>query len=1327
MAAWCAAAVVLTPGFGGSATAATRSAPPVPQQAVTASQSVAQPTVSTAPVAGEVTVTLITGDVVAFHQAADGGDATATVVTTAPRPDGLPVTFMTMRHGDQLNVVPSDALGLLAADRLDPRLFDVAYLAHNGYTDAETQSLPLIVGYSDATRRSGRLAKAAAALPATKAGTALPSVDAVVVTAAKDDVEQLWSTLNPPTARSGRSTLAAGVTKVWLDGRVTASLDTSVPMVGAPQVWAAGYDGAGVAVAVLDTGIDLQHPDFAGRIAATKIFTREPSVQDAYGHGTHVASIIAGSGAASGGKYQGVAPKAKLMIGKVLTDTGFGIDSDIIEGMEWAAENGAKVVNLSLGSELRADGLDDLKSQALDALSAQYGTLFVVAAGNTGPATGTLNSPGVADSALTVAAVDKADHLAEFSSRGPRIDFGAGKSDFRTVKPDIAAPGVSITAARAAGTDLGPRVGTSYATLSGTSMATPHVAGAAALLVQQHPDWTGRQLKGALVSTGKDDGYQAFGQGSGRLDVARAASQNIYGGGNISFGEVDADGGPVTRNVSYTNNTDRPVTLALQLSITDRRGQVAPPGTLSAASSVAVPAHATAEVPVRFDPILAKAGWYQGRIVAGDPAGDVQVATALAVSVAPVRAATRVRIIAPAGAHDIRFGTGIFMRVDDRDDLGYAVFGDSGPDTTTQLVPGPWSFHVPVVWIDADGQANAIVATNAQFTVDGDTTVTLDLRRAKEVTVSTPKPATSVVLHTGYIRKGIDTIGSIAPSVSVYYPHQHAWVLPVPRPTIGTLDTHTVTLLGSSPVTMKVHAKGQNSRAITLHPWYREYGRSGYSDVEPAMLDGRFSTDLVSVGNGTAAGFAEANLRGKVALLDLTDLCPFNGCTGNALDRVQLAQAAGARAVIAYAAPGVEFLGYSQTVGWPEYPIPTLGLSFREGKSLAARLAHRPAQVSVDAHDSPQYLYPLVFSRSGTFVARHQVSERQLFRIDDRIYSEHPGQAALTWQVNLPSGVVGVMPAPVQVNSQDVVTEYIGPVTADVGWTRDVEDLYQYQPAITPKESSLDVFDRAGARTQKWFAAPQVPGAAVYTRTELSAPIAVNTCNFCRSGSVILPFADYVGPDGKAVAPGRLDNEFQLTRNGKVVPPEVRKFPVLWFTIPFVTFRVPDAPARYRITGTARRAWDISSYPQQVESAWTFRSAVPAATGPKYANCLAGYFAFYATPCAPLRVFGLRYDAGVDLDNSVPAGRTRTFTITGYHPFDNTVRARIATLKLRVSFDDGSHWTTVRPVSTSGSTYHYRFSAPKEGASTVSFWASGTDTEGNKVDQKVIRGYGIGG
>lgn len=208
----------------------------------------------------------------------------------------------------------------------------------------------------------------------------LPGSRISTLTARKRDATRLWDTLTAPaTARA-----AAPVDKVWLDGKVKATLDVSVPQIGAPAAWAAGHTGTGATVAVLDTGLDTTHPDFGGAVAGSQDFTETGSTADDNGHGTHVASIVTGSGAASAGRYAGVAPDAKLLVGKVLDAYGSGFESWILAGMEWAA------LVLDLTADLRgADG-----SAAPAGLVALSATTLTVPAGGTAAVTVTLRTSG---------------------------------------------------------------------------------------------------------------------------------------------------------------------------------------------------------------------------------------------------------------------------------------------------------------------------------------------------------------------------------------------------------------------------------------------------------------------------------------------------------------------------------------------------------------------------------------------------------------------------------------------------------------------------------------------------------------------------------------------------------------------------------------------------------------------------------------------------------------------------------------------------------------------------------------------------------------------
>ncbi|MBI3913355.1 MAG: S8 family peptidase [Chloroflexi bacterium] len=301
------------------------------------------------------------------------------------------------------------------------------------------------------------------------------------------------------------------VEQIWLDEPVHTMLDASVPLLGVPQVWEAGFTGKGITVAVIDTGVDLDHPDFAGRVAQSKDFTGE-GYFDGSGHGTHVASTIGGTGAADNGKFRGVAPECTLLAAKVLRGDGSGNMSDVMAGVEWAVQQRAQVLNLSLGGGGASDGTDAL-STTCDAAVAR-GVVMCIAAGNSGPGASTVGSPGAAKRVITIGATSKADAIANFSSRGPTKD---GR-----VKPDLCFPGVGIIAARAKGTSMGSPQGDFYTSASGTSMATPHAAGACALLLQAKPGLSPDQIKDILMGTAKDLSFEPNAQGKGRADIFAA-------------------------------------------------------------------------------------------------------------------------------------------------------------------------------------------------------------------------------------------------------------------------------------------------------------------------------------------------------------------------------------------------------------------------------------------------------------------------------------------------------------------------------------------------------------------------------------------------------------------------------------------------------------------------------------------------------------------------------------------------------------------------------------------------------------------------------------
>jgi subtilisin family serine protease len=318
-------------------------------------------------------------------------------------------------------------------------------------------------------------------------------------------------------------------------------------------------DGSGVGIAVIDSGIYADHKSFLDRsgrvrVAASRDFTGEGRTDDPYGHGTHVASVAAGNGRVSNAAYRGIAPNASLINLRVLNSRGSGSASGVLAALDWVLTNRAayniRIVNMSLGTAAVDSYVNDPLCQAVRRLS-NAGILTVVAAGNEGKDAsgrkvyGAIHSPGIEPSAVTVGAANtfgsdyrSDDGVATYSSRGPtrgyRTDARGTKHYDNLLKPDLVAPGNRIIEAEAAGNllvtqhpelDAGvsPVPTRKMMRLSGTSMATPAVAGAAALMLQANPKLTPNLVKTILMYTAQPlADFNMFEQGTGELNVEGA-------------------------------------------------------------------------------------------------------------------------------------------------------------------------------------------------------------------------------------------------------------------------------------------------------------------------------------------------------------------------------------------------------------------------------------------------------------------------------------------------------------------------------------------------------------------------------------------------------------------------------------------------------------------------------------------------------------------------------------------------------------------------------------------------------------------------------------
>ena len=328
------------------------------------------------------------------------------------------------------------------------------------------------------------------------------------------------------------------VDDVYPNFEATAILMNSVPLIEAVKVWQLDQDGnncaetkkqcitgKGTKIAIIDTGVDYTHPDLGGcfgagcKVASGYDFVNyDFDPMDDMGHGTHVAATAAGKGV-----LNGVAPDAEIYAYKVLNNYGSGWYSTIIAGIERSVDpnndgnysDRVDVLNLSLGGW---GNPDDPLSTAVDT-AVDAGVVAVVAAGNSGPGEMTIGTPGAARNAITVGATDKSNKIATFSSRGPIIWSGRKL----LAKPDVVAPGVSICAAEYDGAWSNYRcLDNKHIAISGTSMATPHVAGVAALIKQKNPTWTPLDIKMALRNTALNLSLPTNTQGYGRIRALNA-------------------------------------------------------------------------------------------------------------------------------------------------------------------------------------------------------------------------------------------------------------------------------------------------------------------------------------------------------------------------------------------------------------------------------------------------------------------------------------------------------------------------------------------------------------------------------------------------------------------------------------------------------------------------------------------------------------------------------------------------------------------------------------------------------------------------------------
>ncbi|MDX3353221.1 S8 family serine peptidase [Streptomyces sp. ME01-24h] len=1209
------------------------------------------------------TVTLITGDKVTVTPDAGGGRDTLSV----ERRPGAPGSVRIVTENGDTFVYPDEALAYLAADRLDKRLFNVTDLMAQGYDDAHAPKLPLIVtgGNAAALRPGGTLLRGAGTV------RALPSVGGEAVAADRSKAADTWTALTAAgTGRSGQDTagsrkaaaepsFAGGIDKIWLDGKTKAALADTTAQIGAPQVWESGDTGAGVKVAVLDTGADTGHPDLKDRIVATRSFVPDLDVQDVKGHGTHVASTVAGTGAASGGKEKGVAPGADLVVGKVLGNAGEGQESWVISGMEWAARTQhARVVNMSLGSDEPSDGTDPM-SQSLNALSAETGTLFVVASGNTGvKGTYTIGSPAAADAALTVGAVDSTDRLANFSSVGPRVGNEG-------VKPDVTAPGVGVLAARSQYMSQGEGY---YITSDGTSMASPHVAGAAVLLAQKHPDWTARQLKDALMSTSKPTPYlTAYQGGAGRVDAAAAVRAEVTANGSVfRFLPWPTEStGSVKQEITYTNSGDEPVTLRLAVE-PDASGDTA--FSLSA-GQVTVPAHGSTGVEVGADLSGLARGNHTAQVVARDADGTLVAHTVAGVSLEPERYNLDITMKDRSG--EPMTGWIHLKGALSRSTTAYQI-----PESGKLTLRLPADTYTVVSYADVQGthgpSSRGIALLSApEVDLTTDRKVALDASKARQVTAETPKATTLVDTRLDFFR----SFTSADPNPNDYTAVRENVVVGNGYDSVWAQPTGAKVRHGGFVFTTRLRAQET--------PLELSYDGERIDDAlaqqgSAVLPDGKVNLDSVFAGAGSFEDFAKVSARGKVAVVRHSDeVTP--------AVQAHAAKAAGAELLL------VVNDGVGRLATWygePDYSsvvdVPVVSVNKDEGEALIERIAtkgngHGKTRLKVTAHPSPSYLYDLVKYHKGAVpedVTYHADKER-LARVD-LDFAQPQGRTASERRTDFPAyewsaGYSFAMKPVAPGKRTDWVTagddvRWQQTVSVD-GWVGATNSPTSYQPGSTQQERWLGPVLR-----------PRMSDSDSQVRDETSLSLVVP--GWSDSG------AAHSGSGGSE----RMTSRTSLFQGGTTLVTTDSAYVNTW--------DLPTESLPYRLVVDTAGDAAVSPYSSKTHTEWDFVSG-KAQSG-----------------TVPL----VQLDYGTELDAEGRSRRAGEISVTP-SVLGTSAQDAVSSVRLEVSYDDGASWTQQDLKSRQG-TWSTTLRAPSS-AAFVSLRTSATARSGGSVSQTVIRAFGL--
>lgn len=919
---------------------------------------------------------------------------------------------------------------------------------------------------------------------------------------------------------------------------------------------------------------------------------------------------------------------------------------------------------MSLGSPTPSDGTDPL-SQAVNNLSDSSNTLFVIAAGNAGPDKKTIGSPGAAEKALTVGAVNKSDGLAAFSGRGPIIE------NYR-VKPEITEPGVGIVAARAAGTSLGTVVDANYTAANGTSMATPHIAGAAAILRQKHPDWSADRLKQVLVGTASPNaGHTAYQQGGGRVDVAQALNANVYSSpAVVSLGGAMAESNPIEKSFNYVNPSDSEMKLTLNIVSSNELGNPAPVGMFNLnQSEVTVPAYGSSEVKVTFDPSFGTVNDYKAVVTATSSDGQIINTTIGGTKTEPLVDLTVNEIDRngkPAGGDMVWFNldTGV----------GKQVYPSSSGKTILSLQPGRYAVISSLNTNDEAGiPQNYTLASVPMIELKDkeNQEITFDARLAKEVKVTTPKESEKHSWKFG-IRERIDSDHFGVDYMRNFNGEVQAYVLPVKAPKNVGLYEFNFHSRNYTPA-IKASYDDNKNESIPLVPVSFAH-----------KLDGDKTLQAVNVGVALPADLSGIDIHGKLAVVtrDLKQ---------NPRDQIKAVMGAGAAGVIVVNNNGERYnLGVyiADNVVIPAY---TLGQN--DGEVLLNRIANGPTWIKLHGIANSPYVYNYASLING------EIPDNPV----DAVTKEN--SAVVKAHYRGPNGWLKTGDWAVALRKDEggfvaILEKFEGELSNREEWysTGNKTDMkimrwaHQYYPDVsdlgTNMKDAYRIYSPGEKKEETWMGAANVPNGPE------------NTWAYREGDTLNLNMNDFgdsePGHFGWFYSNSKNKATWRLYQDGNLLsqlPDQGQR-----------QFAVSPNPATYKITAdTSHPEWFGFSLATTISTAWTFKSQRP------------------TDGQENLALLWPRYDIGLDNENKAKGGITDHFDLSFVTQSGAT--ADIKGVEVAVSTDDGNTWSNTKVDNRKDG--HYKVWVKNPDTGYVSLRIKSWDANGSQIEQTIVKTYAV--